>query len=128
MPRRKTGKRARVEDPEDLSQPIAKRINQMDLTESPQECDVLNGNNSSSVQLRDRNDSSRSRALTWQPLGIGPVLDMPLTGAYDPEVSAADNPHYYQVNKVLYEAHVQWIQRQQPIIDPWLSAIELPPN
>lgn len=58
--------------------------------------------------------SSRPQAVGWQPGSIAPDMSLPVVYDPDPEiyVPAADNQHYHQVNKVLFEAHLQWIERQ----------------
>lgn len=35
---------------------------------------------------------------------------------YKPELSVAENPYYYHVNEILYEAHVQRIQRVSKVM------------
>ncbi|KAF8788606.1 uncharacterized protein LOC129957465 [Argiope bruennichi] len=30
---------------------------------------------------------------------------------YNPELNAVENPHYYHMNEILYEAHIQRLQR-----------------
>lgn len=62
--------------------------------------------------------------LEWQRSGGSePDLVMSTPGVCGTEMPASDSP-YYKENKVLFDAHVQWIQRHMPgYFSPWL-----PPN
>ncbi|XP_042907459.1 uncharacterized protein [Parasteatoda tepidariorum] len=42
---------------------------------------------------------------------VGMTREVNVMGAYRPELSASENPYYYQVNGVLYEAHAMRMQR-----------------
>lgn len=43
-------------------------------------------------------------------IGCLPLLNDNMT-AYCPELNAADNPHYYQINGLLYDLHISRMQR-----------------
>lgn len=78
----------------------------MDLNASAMDLTVHHGNDQSAVQLFTAHiDESSRRQVGFEPTP---------SESYAPELPASDNPFYYQVNKVLFEAHLQWIQRRQP--------------
>ncbi|XP_022219993.2 uncharacterized protein LOC111072433 [Drosophila obscura] len=126
----KTRKRSREDDLPCESTPLSKRINNLHLNYD-------DGNSSSSsscsipTQINDHNNYNTVPVIAGGPAAGATAVATPAAAAaaagatnsidilngdgtiygYNPELSADQNPYYYDKNKMLYDLHVERAKR-----------------
>lgn len=88
--------RKRGREPDDLSLPLSKRINNLHLNNN-------GGATSSSNHNGDHHLQQHLPQQQPQPLEV-----------YNPDLTERENPHYFQKNKVLYELREERERRAHP--------------
>jgi len=112
--------------------PISKRINQLQIdsgsanvvrseedgminNQAPN-VNVSNGNPAQSQVQWNKSESSGSlnQAPVQQQSSVTPTESNESMSVYDPELNLNENPHYYEINALLYKAHVARHPNNQP--------------
>lgn len=86
--------------------PISKRINDLHIRSGLPESSIVD--NGSEAQSSSQNNCNN---VCMADLNKESYVKHNCHYDYKPELSVAENPYYYHVNEILYEAHVQRLQR-----------------
>ncbi len=76
-------------------------------------CNYLQG---SDIQPQNQNTSSTSNVCMTDLSKKSFEKEENAQFTYEPELSVSENPYYYHVNEVLFEAHIQRLQRLPKVL------------
>ncbi|CAL1300165.1 unnamed protein product [Larinioides sclopetarius] len=90
--------------------PISKRINDLHIRSGfPESGTSLH--NMPGMNPRNRNMLNGNLCMPEMHRQNIATRDPSMSCNYSPELNAVENPHYYHMNEILYEAHIQRLQR-----------------
>lgn len=96
--------------------PISKRINDLHIRSGFPERDSSVAGSKIDIQASISQNSKSSSNVSMTDLTKESFAKDHYHCTYEPELSVAENPYYYHVNEVLFEAHIQRLQRLSRIM------------